>query len=104
MNRAVGAYNVAVSRHIAGSTKRELSVLHALTELLGQSGKGGDSPGPQQIIDATGLTREDVDAAVFALKRAGYIQLKELRGDDQLVAWRIRSIDNRHATKLIDES
>ena len=81
---------------------RELPVLTAVVELYEECLPSSRSVGPGEVIDRTGLPRDDVDRAVVALVEAGHLEWKPNYGDDRIISWRITSISGS-ARRLVGQ-
>lgn len=81
--------------------QRELPVLRAIVLLYERSIVEGDSPGPYEVSQVTGMSQDEVTIAAVALKEAGLIALKENRGNDRLLSWRVVGVSTE-ARQLLD--
>jgi hypothetical protein len=67
-------------------------VLRAVVSLYEQSVAGNGSPDMFEVVEATGLSKADVNIAAIALEEAGLVVLTKNRGDDELKNWRVRHL------------
>jgi hypothetical protein len=81
---------------------RDLPVLTAVVELYEERLPSSRAVGPGEVVDRTGLARDDVDRAVVALADAHYLGWKPNYGDDRLMTWRITSISGS-ARRLVGQ-